>query len=126
MARLALIAKPRRFMVRLGRAVIVRLMARHAGRRQAVVLTAGVTLIAADLNMLTCQRELCRIVIVVCVPVVRGMARLALICEPCSLVIRFVGIIIVGKMATHTSCGQTVVLPTRVTLVAGGLNVLAR
>ncbi len=111
-------------MVRIIRVIVIGQVATDACRGQAVILTAGVTLIAAGLNVLTCQRE-ARVVMVKHGLPVRGcMACLALIAKPSRFMVRLVGIIIVGKMATHARCGQTVVLPTRVTLVATGLDVL--
>ncbi len=124
MARLTCRREVRRFMVRIGRAVVVGQVATHARCRQTIILPARVTLVAAGLNMLTGQRELCRIVIVVCIPVISRMACLALIAKPSRLVIRFSRAIIVSLMTRHTCRRQTVILAARVTLVATGQNVL--
>ena len=111
-------------MVGIIRIIVISKVATDACRGQAVILTAGVALIAAGLNVLTCQREAGVVVVKHGLPVRGCMARLTRRREICRLVIRIGRTIVVSQVTTHTCCGQTVVLPTRVTLVARCLDVL--
>ncbi len=125
MTRLTCRREVRRFVIRLGCAIIISQMATHARCRQTVVLAARVTLVATGLNVLTCQREARVVVVKHGLPVARCVTRLTCCRELCRFVIRFGCAVIIGKVTVDTHVGKSVIDSAGVTLVAACLNVLA-
>ena len=112
-------------MIRIISTVVIRLMAAHARRGQAVILPARVALVTRRRNMLSRQRELRVVMVEVRIPVRSRVARLALRREACGLMIRLRSPVVLRQVTVDTLRGSSLKNSVDMTLLAANLQMRA-
>ncbi len=116
----------RRCMIRFTRAVVIRQVTAHTGRRQAVILSARMALVAACCDVRTCQGELRVTVIEACFPVGRRVTGLTSRRKPGRFVIRFTRAVVIRKVAINTLTGSPFKHPAHMALLTRCLDMRTR
>ncbi len=116
----------RRLVIRFRCSVVICQVTAHTGRRQAVILSARVALVAACCDVRSGQRELGVVMVERCIPVTGRMTGLARGRELRRFVIRFTRAVVIRQVTAHAGRRQAVILSARVALIAARCDMCTR